>query len=159
MSEESSNFQKQINRREMLKKGALATGAAVTAAAFLDGKWLKSVVKTGILPVHAQASMCVEYTFVPTFDWTSVGTVFELGVAVFLNPPNGPISYEVMDHNFTTFIPSGINLEGDLFGGTADFDGSYTVVADENSWIKIKWTYGGCDYPRTYTAEDMAQEV
>ncbi len=56
MTDKTSNSQKPINRREMLKKGALATGVAITAAAFLDGKWVKPIVKTGILPVHAQAS-------------------------------------------------------------------------------------------------------
>ena len=57
MTDKTSNSQKPIKRREMLKKGALATGVAITAAAFLDGKWLKPVVKTGVLPVHAQASV------------------------------------------------------------------------------------------------------
>ena len=56
MEEKTSNTPKQINRRKMLK-GVLAAGGAITAAAFLDGKWLKPVVKTGILPVHAQASV------------------------------------------------------------------------------------------------------
>ena len=57
MTDKTSNSQKPIKRREMLKKGALAAGGAITAAAFLDGKWLKPVVKTGVLPVHAQASV------------------------------------------------------------------------------------------------------
>jgi len=56
LTDKTSNSQKSINRREMLKKGALAAGGAITAAAFLDGKWLKPIVKTGVLPVHAQAS-------------------------------------------------------------------------------------------------------
>lgn len=56
MEEKTSNTPEQINRRKMLK-GVLAVGGAITAAAFLDGKWLKPVVKTGILPVHAQASI------------------------------------------------------------------------------------------------------
>ncbi len=56
MEEKTSNTPEQINRRKMLK-GGLAVGWAITAAAFLDGKWLKPVVKTGILPVHAQASI------------------------------------------------------------------------------------------------------
>lgn len=56
MEEKTSNSPKQINRRKMLK-GVLAVSGAITAAAFLDGKWLKPVVKTGILPVHAQASV------------------------------------------------------------------------------------------------------
>ena len=57
LTEKTSNSHKPINRREMLKKGALAASGAITAAAFLDGKWLKPVVKTGVLPVHAQASV------------------------------------------------------------------------------------------------------
>ena len=129
MSEESSNFQKQINRREMLKKGALATGAAVTAAAFLDGKWLKSVVKTGILPVHAQASMCVEYTFVPLFVYND-DEAFELRVNVLPaspTPPDGPIQYDIINQTNITLTGALVDPKlGYLSGGTATFPGSYT---------------------------------
>ena len=44
-----------ITRRELLKVLA-ATGTGITAAAFLPAKWVKPIVNSGVLPVHAQAS-------------------------------------------------------------------------------------------------------
>ncbi len=45
-----------LNRRQVLK-GIIAAGGAITVASFLPGKWLKPVVKVGVLPVHAQLSL------------------------------------------------------------------------------------------------------
>lgn len=47
--------QKMISRRDALKI-ALAAGGGITAAAFLPQKWTDPVVKSGVLPVHAQTS-------------------------------------------------------------------------------------------------------
>jgi hypothetical protein len=47
--------QKMISRRDALKI-ALAAGGGITAAAFLPQKWTNPVVKSGVLPVHAQTS-------------------------------------------------------------------------------------------------------
>lgn len=44
------------SRRQALKT-ILAAGGGLGAAAFLPGKWLKPVVKAGVLPAHAQASL------------------------------------------------------------------------------------------------------
>jgi hypothetical protein len=44
-----------ITRRDLLK-ATLAAGGGITAAAFLPEKWVKPVVESGVLPVHAQAS-------------------------------------------------------------------------------------------------------
>ena len=38
-------------------KTMLAASGAITASAFLPGKWLKPVVQSGALPVHASASV------------------------------------------------------------------------------------------------------
>jgi hypothetical protein len=45
----------QISRRHVLQILAAGTGTVI-AAGFLPGKWLKPVVKIGVLPVHAQTS-------------------------------------------------------------------------------------------------------
>ncbi|HEY9078017.1 MAG TPA: twin-arginine translocation signal domain-containing protein [Anaerolineaceae bacterium] len=45
----------QVTRRELLKVLA-ASGGAVAAASFLPGKWVKPLVKAGVLPAHAQSS-------------------------------------------------------------------------------------------------------
>jgi hypothetical protein len=44
-----------VSRRTMLKS-ILAAGGALGASAFLPEKWLKPLVRTGVLPVHAQTS-------------------------------------------------------------------------------------------------------
>ena len=44
-----------ITRRELLKT-VIAGSGGIVAAGFLPEKWLKPVVKSGVLPVHAQAS-------------------------------------------------------------------------------------------------------
>ena len=160
MTDKTSNSQKPIKRREMLKKGALAAGGAITAAAFLDGKWLKPIVKTGVLPVHAQASMCAEYDFTPVFTYQLNGNIafvdpgiaFELGVNVVPVPPNGPISYEIMDVSNITLVPGvGASGSGTLSGGTATFPGSFTFSGPGlNPSITIKWTCAGCEYTQIY---------
>jgi hypothetical protein len=45
----------QVTRNQFLKL-LIAGGSATAAAAFLPGKWLKPIVKVGVLPVHAQSS-------------------------------------------------------------------------------------------------------
>ena len=161
MTEKTTNPQKSINRREMLKKGALATGAAVTAAVFLDGKWLKPVVKTGILPVHAQASVCAEYTFVPEFYWSDDPQPLQplrLRVDVTPHGPDGPISYEIMGVTGFTLTP-GVGSSGSstLTGGTAYFLEEYVFENPVGPpfTITIKWSYDGCDYTQTYDLEDI----
>ena len=158
MTEKTTNPQKSINRREMLKKGALAAGGAITAAAFLDGKWLKPIVKTGVLPVHAQASMCAEYDFTPQFN--NVDHEFSLGVDVVPVPPNGPISYEITGTNIT-LTPNLVDPKsGNLSGGHADFPGSYIwSFTGPNPSITIKWGYGGCYYTQTYDVTDLHEQI
>ena len=158
MTDKKHNSKKQINRREMLKKGALAAGGAITAAAFLDGKWLKPIVKTGILPVHAQASICGVYTFTPRFEYNEQqggGSAWNLGVYVAPIGPDGPISYEIMGFTGITITPGvGSSGSGTLTGGDTNFSEVYNF-GQENSQatVTIKWSYDGCDYTQTYGAE------
>ena len=44
-----------ITRRDLLK-AALAAGGGITADAFLPEKWVKPVMESGVLPMHAYAS-------------------------------------------------------------------------------------------------------
>jgi hypothetical protein len=44
-----------VTRKQFLKLLA-AAGGATAAAAFLPGKWIKPIVKVGVLPAHAQGS-------------------------------------------------------------------------------------------------------
>jgi hypothetical protein len=60
---QSAKSKKSINRRDALKALA-ATGVGVVAASLLPGKWEKPAMQMGVLPVHAQSSVCnavVEY--------------------------------------------------------------------------------------------------
>jgi hypothetical protein len=162
MTDKTSNSQKPINRREMLKKSTLATGGAITAAAFLDGKWVKPIVKTGVLPEHAQASACADYNFTPVFTYTVNGDLaFGLGVDVVPVPPNGPISYEITGTTDITLTPVLVDPKsGNLTGGHADFPGDYIFnVTGPNPTVTIKWKYGGCYYPQTYGITDFPEPV
>ena len=154
-----------IDRRKMLKS-ALAAGGAITAAAFLEGKWLKPVVKTGVLPVHAQ-STCPSIFFAIAVDddtpgsSTGTGTLDAVGA---LDPSDyslldidGPISYQII--GFTGFddLDPGIGTgnSGTLVDGQwielpyiQDYD--YTnAIADAT--VTVQWTFNGCTYVVTYT--------
>jgi hypothetical protein len=48
-------YSNKITRRQVLKT-LLAASGGLTAAAFLPSKWLKPMVMSGVLPVHARAS-------------------------------------------------------------------------------------------------------
>lgn len=48
-------MEKKITRRDLLK-ALIAGSGGIVAAGFVPEKWLKPVVKSGVLPVHAQAS-------------------------------------------------------------------------------------------------------
>lgn len=48
-------MEKKISRRDLLK-ALIAGSGGIVAAGFVPEKWLKPVVKSGVLPVHAQAS-------------------------------------------------------------------------------------------------------
>jgi hypothetical protein len=50
---------KPITRRALLKALA-ASGGALAAAALLPGKWARPLVEAGVLPAHAQGSLCAE---------------------------------------------------------------------------------------------------
>ena len=159
MEEKTSNTPKQINRRKMLK-GVLAAGGAITAAAFLDGKWLKPVVKTGILPVHAQASICEDYTITPIFDYfINEGTAFNLGASVLPDPGDGTIlGYTIIDtFNITlTLVPAGSATSGTLVGGVTSFPGHYEFsVTGPNPTVTIEWDIGGCVQTAAYDVSDL----
>ena len=48
-------MEKKITRRDLIK-ALIAGSGGIVAAGFIPDKWLKPVVKSGVLPVHAQAS-------------------------------------------------------------------------------------------------------
>ena len=47
---------KMISRRNVFKLVLAATGS-ITASAFLPEKWIKPIVRAGVMPVHAQTSV------------------------------------------------------------------------------------------------------
>jgi hypothetical protein len=55
-----------LHRRDLLKALA-ASGGALAAAAFLPARWFKPVVEAGVLPAHAQSSVCATLQFVDEF--------------------------------------------------------------------------------------------
>ncbi len=51
-----TNDNNQVTRKQFLKL-LLAGGTATAAASLFPGKWVKPLVKVGVLPAHAQASL------------------------------------------------------------------------------------------------------
>jgi hypothetical protein len=60
-------IKKNLSRRQFLKT-VVVTEIGLTAAAFLPAKWVKPVISTGVLPVHAQTSGIVAVTL----GWSGV---------------------------------------------------------------------------------------
>jgi hypothetical protein len=83
-------LQKPINRRTLLK-ALLAAGGGLTASAFLPAQWTKPLVKTGVLPAHAQTS--ARYYLTAGYgEWTddepNAGTVTGIWAFVSSTPPD-----------------------------------------------------------------------
>ncbi len=54
-------MEKKLDRRDVLK-ALIAGSSAVAASVFLPAKWIKPVVKMGVLPAHAQVSCTTTFT-------------------------------------------------------------------------------------------------
>ena len=161
-----------IDRRKMLKT-TLALGGAITAAAFLEGKWLKPVVKSGILPVHAQSSCAFIWFYPHVIDNDpnlSSGTAHLTAVAAFDYIPenpititplkvSGPISYQILSYTgFAALTPTagksgtmtdGIWVEGSPPSYPPIETFTYTDV-EEIATVTVRWTFSGCAYTYTY---------
>ena len=167
--------EKQIDRRKMLKT-AMAAGGAITAAAFLEGKWLKPMVKSGVLPAHAQAT-CPYIFFLPVtednnpVDASGTGDLMAVGAfpSVTTIPNianlvqiNGPITFEILSFTgFDNLSPLG-PLSGQMIDGiwqanpaeglpptTPIQTFTYVNVLD-TATITVRWTLNGCTYNFTY---------
>jgi len=159
---------KSIDRRKMLKT-ALAAGGAITAAAFLEGKWLKPVVKTGILPVHAQSTCPFVFFYPGTEDLnpdedSGTGLLFAVGAMdhVSSTPPagpgdlldvSGPISFSILGYTgFTSLAPltgqSGTMTNG-LWTGSPIETFAYAGATDDAT-VTVRWVLNGCVYTFTY---------
>ena len=159
-----------MDRRKMLKS-ALAAGGAITAAAFMEGKWLKPVVKTGVLPVHAQSTcpfVFFIYNVTDNDPNDSSGTVDLLAVAsldkVTNNPQpgdlleiSGPISYQIIGFTgFDDLTPtagqSGALVDGFWYGTPIIETFTYTNVTPEAT-VTVQYTLNGCSYTYTYDVD------
>ncbi len=98
-----------VNRREALKALA-AAGGALTAAAFLPGRWTKPLVESGVLPAHAQGSVCGgSYTFVSCaisnvyWTWSNEYQVYfflcELSAQIFPPCPDVSVCIRILGRN------------------------------------------------------------
>jgi hypothetical protein len=64
-----------LTRRQALK-AALAAAGGLTAAAFLPARWTRPLVKTGVLPVHAQSSTSLFLSSpAPSYQLPNIGTL------------------------------------------------------------------------------------
>jgi hypothetical protein len=97
-----------LSRRELLKALA-ATAGATAAAAFLPANWAKPVIKAGVLPAHAQATM---------EQYDLICALYDDGVVL---PPPGPLQYGQQTYLVcATLCPpvQGFVLHGDVSAGT-----------------------------------------
>ena len=93
---------KQITRRQFVKIVTAASGG-LFAAAFLPEKWVKPVIQSGVLPVHAQASVaCLNYvvnasTSIIGFRSTTSGNYLQTSILHFTPelPQGTQVSYTV----------------------------------------------------------------
>ena len=83
----------QITRNQFLKI-LVAGGGASAVAAFLPGKWLKPIVKVGVLPVHAQSTFTLTVSGLEITD-SSMGlnTGKGRGLAKPAHPVSSPTNY------------------------------------------------------------------
>lgn len=129
-----------INRREMIKKGALAAGGALGVAAFLDGKWVKPVVKSGVLPVHAQATVfsCNEFIDIIEFFDDISNIHFRLVPKEGVNPSEDPIHFEILGNPSLTNYSGNVSWvatgEASKPGGPDVFGVYQGKLADVTDW-------------------------
>ncbi len=55
VSEGHQEQESAVDRRQLLK-AIIAAGGAVAASTLLSSRWVKPIIKTGVLPAHAQGS-------------------------------------------------------------------------------------------------------
>lgn len=71
-------MEKQISRRDLLKL-IIAGSGGIAAAGFLPEKWLRPVVKSGVMPVHAQSSNQPDHNYVQGTGTFSQGWLYDDG--------------------------------------------------------------------------------
>jgi hypothetical protein len=153
-----------ITRRELLK-AILAAGGGLTASAMLPAKWLKPVVKSGVLPVHAQTSIQGRIVLFPPQTGFGDGT-YTLSIMVVVTSELNSFSVST-DQVGSSFLPGipGVKVTFDyeqVVGtvtnpvpnlsrwkitdndGLANF-GSQTFTVSEDFWLKLIFTAPGCD--------------
>jgi hypothetical protein len=105
MENQSNNFeQQQISRREVLKALA-ATSGALAAAAFLPDRWTPPVLQSGVLPAHAQTSVCATVTLVES------GFCEE-------NCPPGYVEWGLFQYDPSNLTPSSVSIQISCFQST-----------------------------------------
>jgi len=120
-----------LNRRELLKVLAAASGG-LTAAAFLPARWLKPVIETGVLPAHAQATCCLEISYAYNADLVETNNMCFVEGLVNYQDCLGRM--DTLDYVFHLEIEGFVipNLiydrEGDGYAGTIEFHFSYPGV-------------------------------
>ena len=160
----------QITRNQFLKI-LVAVGGATAAAAFLPGKWLKPIVKVGVLPVHAQSTFTLTVSGLEITD-SSMGlnTGKGRGLAKPVHPLPEPSYYfsgnfhyedeggEVTEDSGMTLTitsaagPSTTTIQGDIISdfGSISGDGSSGDVTFHSSCPSTYWINNGMLRPSVF---------
>ncbi|HSG16017.1 MAG TPA: twin-arginine translocation signal domain-containing protein [Anaerolineae bacterium] len=96
---------KNPDRRKLLK--LLAAGGAVTAVSMLPGKWSSPVVKSGVLPAHAQATPGryeVECNQQPDLEFSDAGVTFFISATATDIVANQPLNGVTLTATITTLV-------------------------------------------------------
>jgi hypothetical protein len=95
---------KPIGRRDALKMLAASAGAVLGAAA-LPAKWMKPVVETGVLPVHAQSSNTITISYYASIyvEGPGMGIAFEYVDALGGFDPGWTLHYQIEGFAWRTF--------------------------------------------------------
>ncbi len=135
-----------LSRREVLKALA-AGGGALAASAFLPARWVKPAIQAGVLPAHAQASLCnVQVTIRRASDCANCPGG---NIAYCSYTPTGSPPVSLSASYGGLGVPSTLNL------GTAghfDFDFALPGVPTQTHILHIEVTFqNGCTASADFT--------
>ena len=131
-----------ITRRDLLKT-ALAAGGGLTAVAFLPEKWVKPVVQSGVLPVHAAASGTGSIHGIITFGFNSNRSLAYGGGST-----GG--SKNISELGYPTYYGATITATAGSarFSGGVDEGGTFTINGVLPGTYTLGWEFTGntCEF-------------
>jgi hypothetical protein len=135
-----------ISRRTLLKVIA-AAGGSLAASTMLPGKWVKPVLKVGVLPVHAQTSTLGIYHIVSSTASYFSGDGCLSNLSATITPAASGISMQVIVCDMSVSPPACAPVgTAATVSGLATFDDPYTCFGSTPIRVTITFTNASdCD--------------